>query len=253
MTKILGLSGKKQSGKNTTANFLHGMEMVSLAYIPKFQINEEGKLVVPLEDESGKLQAGVLDLENKSPSFVEYLAINIWPFIKAYSFADLLKEGVCMNVLGLTREQCYGTESQKNSTTHIEWGDTGFSDKTGPMTAREVMQYVGTDFFRKIYPDVWVDATIRRIEAEGTELAVVTDCRFPNEVRGVQKIGGKVIRLTRDIADGDDVHPSEVALDDFDEFDLVVENSEISASEAAQKIYDNLLGWGWVSTEYQII
>ena len=66
---------------------------------------------------------------------------------------------------------------------------------SSPMTAREVMQYVGTDFFRKIYPDVWVDSTIRKIESEAPDLAVIVDCRFPNETKGVKEAGGKVIKL----------------------------------------------------------
>ena len=41
MTRILGLSGKKQSGKNTASSFLHGMEMLGLAIVPEFQLNDK--------------------------------------------------------------------------------------------------------------------------------------------------------------------------------------------------------------------
>jgi len=179
---------------------------------------------------------------------------NVWPFIKAYSFADVLKEVVCMQVLGLTREQCYGTDEQKNTDTHIKWSDLPTPNtnlKNKAMTAREVMQYVGTDFFRKLYPNVWVDSTIKKIEREGTEMAIITDVRFPNEVKSVQAKGGKVIRLTRDLSSGEDQHPSEVMLDDYEGFDLVVDNQNMTALETSEIIYNHLREWGWASTEIE--
>jgi hypothetical protein len=39
---------------------------------------------------------------------------------KVYSFADSLKQ-VCVDVLGLRPEQCYGTDEQKNSLTQFKW------------------------------------------------------------------------------------------------------------------------------------
>ena len=117
------------------------------------------------------------------------------------------------------------------------------------MTAREVMQYIGTDIFRKIYPNVWADSTIRRITAEGTALAVVTDVRFPNEVKAIQDAGGKVIRLTRN-SESDDQHSSEVALDkeqyDWDNFDEVIDNEEMEVSACNELVYSMLQKWGWV-------
>ena len=41
--------------------------------------------------------------------------------VKMYSFADMLKEKVCMDVMGLTYEQCYGTDEEKNSVTTYMW------------------------------------------------------------------------------------------------------------------------------------
>ena len=254
MTRILGLSGKKQSGKNTASSFLHGMEMLGLAIVPEFQLNDKGKLIVPVEGDGGDIQGAILDLETKTDEFAAYMGRNVWPFIKAYSFADVLKETVCMQVLGLTREQCYGTDEQKNSDTHIKWGDLPTPNenlKNKNLTAREVMQYVGTDFFRKLYPNVWVDSTIKKIEREGTEMAVITDVRFPNEVTCIQEKGGRVIRLTRDLSSGEDQHPSQFVLDDYEGFDLVVDNRDLTALETSEIIYKHLREWGWASTEIE--
>ena len=47
MTKIIGLSGKKQSGKSTTANWIMGQQMVSVNMVSWAKINQKGQLVVP--------------------------------------------------------------------------------------------------------------------------------------------------------------------------------------------------------------
>ena len=169
------------------------------------------------------------------------------PFVKLYSFADLLKKGVCMDVLGLSYEQCYGTDENKNTMTDIVSPETGKR-----ATAREVMQFVGTDFFRSIYPNVWVDATIRKIKEESPELAIICDCRFPNEVKGVQDANGKVIRLTRNCNDKDS-HASETALDkenyDWDNFDSIIDNETMDVGEQNKELYDILANWGWQSLD----
>ena len=67
--------------------------------------------------------------------------------------------------------------------------------------------------------------------------------------KAVQENGGKVIRLTRDPSNGEDQHPSETALDGYEGFDLVVDNSSLDAVETSEKIYHQLMNWGWVSTE----
>ena len=150
-----------------------------------------------------------------------------------------------MDILGLSYEQCYGTDENKNTMTDIVSPETGKR-----ATAREVMQFVGTDFFRSIYPNVWVDATIRKIKEESPELAIICDCRFPNEVDGIKKAGGKTIRLTRN-DESPDVHESETALDkdnfDWDKFDLILDNKNIEIQEQNKLLYKKLKNWGWLA------
>jgi hypothetical protein len=150
---------------------------------------------------------------------------------KIYNFADPLKKDICMNILGLSYEQCYGEDSDKNTLTDIEWNGL-------KLTAREVMQFIGTDIFRKMKRDVWASATINKIqEIRSLErhgyVAVIADCRFPNEVEAVKNAGGYVIKLTRDPFHSD--HSSEAALDPDnyyqDNFDLIIDNANLSIDE----------------------
>jgi hypothetical protein len=270
---ILGISGKKQSGKGTVSNFLLGIHMRNLEIVRgNCFIDDKGKLNISDWFGDPKM-CGIFDIDDPpSPAIFDFLDQHVHEFFKIYNFADRLKQDVCMNVMGLTREQCYGTDDQKNTETHLQWEDmpgvmtpdqvselplsknlsVAQAEKVfgvlikepGPMTARDVMQYVGTNIFRKMYSNVWVDATLRYILEEPPFLAVVADCRFPNEVDAIKEVGGKVIRLTR--SPYDDGHDSETQLDDYDNFDLVVDNANMNVHEANQQIALELLEWGYI-------
>ena len=255
MTKIIAFSGVKQSGKTTCVNFLHGVQLIKNNIIEDFGIDENNSLIVFRGEESG-----VMDLFRTDDDFINYAVSNIWQYIKSYSFADSLKY-TCLNLFGLTKEQCFGTDEEKNSKVDIMWEsmpdniDVKFDDeyydlvpkKKGSMTAREFMQYFGTNICRKIKPDIWTEDCINRIKREQSEIAVIGDCRFPNEVEAVQKAGGKVVRLTRQIYE--DSHSSETALDedkyDWKNFDAVVDNSGMSIKETNNSIQKLISDWGW--------
>ena len=158
---------------------------------------------------------------------------------KIYNFADPLKQDVCVNILGLSYDQCYGSDEQKNELVNCYW-------ENQQLTAREVMQLVGTDMFRKLQTNVWSEATIRKIKQEHPELALIADCRFPNEVAAVQSAGGLVIKLTRNPYNS--AHASEVALDperfDPNEFDMIIDNQHLTISEQNQVLLSFLQNKG---------
>ena len=95
------------------------------------------------------------------------------------------------------------------------------------MTAREFLQYLGTDVMRKIKDTIWVDYTIKTILKEKSEIALIPDVRFPNEVEAIHKAGGIVLRLTRNPYASD--HRCETALSreeyDWNNFDYVIDNN----------------------------
>ena len=155
---------------------------------------------------------------------------------KIYNFADPLKNDLCIGILGLTYDQCYGSDDYKNTLTDCYWDNK-------QMTAREVMQFIGTDVFRKMRNDVWTSATINRIHLDKPDLAIIADCRFPNEVEAIQNAGGLVIKLMRNPYNSD--HLSETALDEqnynIENFDLVVDNINMTIDEQNEYIYKFLL------------
>jgi hypothetical protein len=259
MSHILVLSGRKESGKNTCANFLQGLELLDLGLIEEFEVSTrtKGQLWVKPHGED----FGLLDLSSRSPEMTEWASKHLWPHIKQYAYADDLKS-LCQNILLLTYEQCYGTNEQKNTPTKYLWenmpglSESPFKGRAGVMLAREVMQYVGTDIFRKMYDDVWVEARLTRIQKEDSGLALVTDGRFPNEVLiSQQKFKAKVIRLTRNPNPSDN-HASETSLDpdkfDYSKFDYVIDNANMTIEESCQTLYRLLRGWGWLNYELSV-
>lgn len=171
---------------------------------------------------AGRKQSGKT---SSSQMVVEYFKeiLNVTEGIKIYNFADCLKQDICIKLLGLTYDQCYGDDNYKNEVTDLEWDGK-------KLTAREVMQFIGTDVFRKMKQNIWADATINKINEEKPNLAIIADCRFPNEVEAIKSAGGIVMKLMLNPFNSD--HPSETALDyknyDHKNFDLVIFNNNLS-------------------------
>jgi len=214
MTKIIAFAGRKQSGKTSCSWFIESLVFRDFQQFAKCKI---------------------------------------------YSFADPLKKDICINILGLTEQQCYGTDEDKNTLTTIAWKnmpgyDASWSfakdyDPSGFMTARQVMQFIGTDLFRKMKNDVWSSATIKKIQQENLDIAVIADCRFPNEVQAVKDAGGYVIKLTRNPYNSD--HESEIALDEIyyskNNFDLIIDNTNLNIDEQNSRVYAFLTEKGILS------
>jgi hypothetical protein len=84
---------------------------------------------------------------------------------------------------------------------------------------------------------------------ESPLLAVIDDCRFPDEIEAVQDAGGKVINLTR--SKFKDNHASESALTGFTGFDAVIDNEHLSIHETNIEIIQHLDSWGWLGKDIQ--
>jgi|LakMenEpi03Aug12_release.lakeMendotaPanAssembly.Ray.scaffolds.fasta_scaffold173203_2 hypothetical protein len=266
MTKIFGISGKKRSGKNTLANFMHGEILKNKEVIRNYQISEFGDLIVNSHrierDGSVVEDMGILDLTQKNEAFFDFASNRIWPHVKLYHFADALKE-ICMSMFGLTYDQAYGLD--KDSPTKLRWEDMPgvitpecaiefgesnnlwrigyeptleelndmFQDITlvhqsGVMSAREVLQFVGTDIFRRMNNSVWVDLVINQIEMDNPEVAIIADCRFENEANAIKEKGGLLVLLERETEP--DTHISEHAMKNV-VFDIKLDNRNLSILE----------------------
>ena len=65
------------------------------------------------------------------------------------------------------------------------------------LTPRWVMQYWATDLLRnQFHKDFWIASLERKLCARDNSV-VITDCRFPNEIDAVRRIGGQIIWVLR--------------------------------------------------------
>ena len=131
-----------------------------------------------------------------------------------------------------------------------EFKEKELGEEWDGLTPRKLLQLLGTEAGRQIiHPNIWVNALFADyknksgfpyMEPEGlseTDINltkypnwIITDVRFPNEIKGIKDRGGIVIRINRPqyldngLVIRKDEHPSEIALDDSSDFDYVIEN-----------------------------
>lgn len=132
---------------------------------------------------------------------------------KRIAFADALKEA-CRQIFDFNDAQLYGDQKE-------------ILDPYWKLTPRYVLQYVGTECMReKFDKDIWIKSVEKKILGSSDNW-VITDMRFPNEAQAVQRWGGFLVRVDRPLSGatgGIAAHPSEIAMDNFDEWDYTLRN-----------------------------
>jgi len=103
-----------------------------------------------------------------------------------------------------------------------EWG----------MTYRDLLQKLGTEAMRNgLHKNVWVNALFADYqfnieEDEQVHYWIITDSRFPNELAAVKEHNGIAIKVIRDSGNTiGTTHTSETALDDYTDWDYVINNN----------------------------
>lgn len=110
------------------------------------------------------------------------------------------------------------------------------------MTGRELMQIFGTEIIRGMYSSVWAEAALRRIQNEKPDIAIICDSRFPDEIETFKNTNPIIVRLLRNIYNSN--HRSETALDNFDWSSCsnvkLIDNSFISLEEKNALVWNSL-------------
>jgi len=136
-----------------------------------------------------------------------------------FAFAGALKQ-VVQTAFHFTAAQLEGDEKEK-------------ADPRFGKSPRWCLQYLGTEVFRTIWPEIWI-WNLRRdlldfLSINGQRPCVVTDVRFRDEAEALKKIGAILVRLDHpDLAGcpgGILAHASENQLDYWEEWDHYIENT----------------------------
>ena len=137
---------------------------------------------------------GIVGLIGAGKDTIADYLVNIHQF-RRESFANSLKDAVAA-VFNWERELLEGRTKQSR-----EWReqlDPWWSTRLGqPITPRWVLQYWGTEVCRKgFHDDIWIASLENKIRNSRDDI-VISDCRFPNEIKAIKAAGGIVIRVVR--------------------------------------------------------
>jgi hypothetical protein len=112
------------------------------------------------------------------------------------SFADSLKDSVAA-VFGWNRTMLEGRT--KESREWREQVDPWWAERLAmpTLTPRWVLQYWGTEVCRKTFhDDIWI-ASLENKLRQSKDNIVVSDVRFPNEIKAIKNLGGQIVWVKR--------------------------------------------------------
>ena len=99
-----------------------------------------------------------------------------------------------------------------------------------------MLEIIGTDIVRTINPDIWVTSLMNDYISYADAISgtseikklypnwCITDVRFLNEVKAIKEKDGIIIRINRETNYVSN-HSSEIALDDYEDFDYTIDNN----------------------------
>jgi len=111
------------------------------------------------------------------------------------SFANTLKDAVAC-VFGWDRTMLEGRT--KKSREWREKRDEWWSQRLGrDITPRLMLQLWGTEVCRQgFHDDIWIASLENKLRQTDDDI-VISDVRFPNEIKAIHNAGGKVFRIVR--------------------------------------------------------
>jgi len=115
---------------------------------------------------------------------------------KRMSYAGPLKDAVA-SIFNWDRELLEGTTKYSR-----EWRDTvddWWAERLDlpHLTPRFVLQQWGTEVGRRAFhDDIWIASIENKLRTVKDNI-VISDCRFPNELRSIKNAGGTTIRVSR--------------------------------------------------------
>lgn len=179
---IIGLSGKIKSGKDECGNIL----------LREFQKRGKSAKIVKMADAVKDIACLITGLTREQIEDRDLKEKSLGPLWQCWSY-----EGQ----LFLTREEAI--KSLEFNYLHIptEHKDeiqkliNGYVTKVD-LTPRKLLTLIGTDCGRKmIHPNIWVNATFSKYTEE--QNWIITDVRFPNEVKKIEELGGTTVNIIR--------------------------------------------------------
>lgn len=112
------------------------------------------------------------------------------------SFANTLKDAIS-NIFGWDRTLLEGRTAEARA--WREQVDPWWAERLGMpnLTPRWILQYWGTEVCRNgFHDDIWIASLENKIRKTKDNI-VISDVRFPNEIKAIKNAGGMVVRVKR--------------------------------------------------------
>ncbi|UXY92269.1 hypothetical protein [Proteus phage RP7] len=88
------------------------------------------------------------------------------------------------------------------------------------MSPRELLQLTGTELGRdRVNTDLWINLVEQKVSSSCSDVVIITDVRFPNEIEYVRGSGGEIVQIVSSVkkfATKSTNHPSAQKLDYYD-------------------------------------
>lgn len=135
---------------------------------------------------------GVVGFAGSGKGTVSDLLVDNYGY-KKMAFADPVKDATAV-IFGWDRSLLEGDTDESRA--FRETPDAFWSERFGfEVTPRWALQKMGTEGGRDTFHDsLWVTALERRIDCDNI---VISDVRFPNEIKKIKSLGGYVVRVIR--------------------------------------------------------
>lgn len=214
-TKIILMSGKKRSGKNTFAE-----RMIE-------NIKKDGKTYEML-------------------SFAKHLKEN------SYNDTLILTERINNLFDEIERESVFLNDNvyYKKLKNELYTTKKDFGDGEKTLVSRSILEFYGTQIFRdRVDEDYWIKCTYNDIKDKvnkGVDYIFLTDCRFENEINYIYDKLSKstninIVRVNRPSLNDTNTHISNTALDNYEYFNLIATQDTLDELyEKADKFYEKI-------------
>lgn len=253
---IIGISGKKQSGKDTVAKIIQGLILGEKNFengILGFLASYDDYLDYPnkkweIKKFAGKLKEIVSILTGFTVDELEDENIKNTKVFTSYELINKNVESIetfaTMEELVNRLEYLRTIYLEKYSAEEV---NDIFKQEIVNITPRLLLQRIGTEIGREISPNIWVDSLMneyvkkwngktffahgigREVNKDIYPNWIVTDVRFPNEAKAIKDRDGLLIRVNREpnklMAIKITEHESETALDTYEYFDYTIDNN----------------------------
>lgn len=156
------------------------------------------------------------------------------------SFANSLKDSVA-SVFGWDRNLLEGRT--KESRAWREQVDAWWANRLNmpKLTPRWILQQWGTEVLRDhFHDDIWIASIENKLRQTGDNV-VITDCRFPNEITAIRRLGGKIVWIVR----GD--------LPNWYEFAIQANQGDTVAKEQLDELGIHASETSWIGTKFDHI